>query len=134
MPTDQINPLISTQTNALRAAPNVRMSTEHQLPNMSGIRGLERRPTHPGETLRANVLPALGLTQKEFANHLGVSRMTVSELLHEKRGVTPDMAIRLGKLLGNGPRIWLHMQQRVDIWVLEQRGGYESIEQLHVAY
>ena len=48
--------------------------------------------------------------------------------------VTPDMAIRFGKLLGNGPRIWLHMQQRVDIWVLEQRGGYESIEQLHVAY
>ena len=65
------------------------------LPNMTGTRGLERRPTHPGEILRENVLPALGLTQKEFANNLGVSRVTVSELLHEKRGVTPDMAIRL---------------------------------------
>ena len=85
-------------------------------------------PIHPGEILRENVLPALGLTLEELADKLGVSRVTVSELLCEERGVTPDMAIRLGKLLGNGARIWLHMQQRVDIWVLEQRGGYESIE------
>ena len=67
------------------------------------LRDPERRPTHPGEILR------------------------------QKRGVTPDMAIRLGKLLGNGPEIWLRMQQSVDIWALEQRGGYECIEQLQVA-
>ena len=73
------------------------------------------RPTHPGEILRENVLPALGLTQEELADKLGVSHLAVSELLCEERGVTPDMAIRLGKLLGNGARIWLHMQQRVDI-------------------
>ena len=91
------------------------------------------RPTHPGEILRENVLPALGLTREELADNLGVSRLAVSELLCEERGVTPDMAIRLGKLLGNGARIWLHMQQRVDIWVLEERGGYESIERLQVA-
>ena len=103
------------------------------LPNITGIRDPEPRPTHPGQILRENVLPALGLTQKELADHLGASHLAVSELLSEERGVTPDMAIRLGKLLGNGPRIWLHMQQRVDIWVLEQRGGYESIEQLQVA-
>ena len=48
------------------------------------------RPTHPGEILRENVLPALGLTQKELADKLGVSRLTVSELLCEERGVTPD--------------------------------------------
>ena len=92
-----------------------------------------RRPTHPGEILRKDVLPALGLTQKEFADRLGVSRVTVSELLHEKRGVTPDMAIRLGKLLGNGPEIWLRMQQTLDVWTLEQRGGYERIEQMETA-
>ena len=97
------------------------------------LRDPRRRPTHPGEILRKDVLPALGLTQKEFADRLGVSRVTVSELLHEKRGVTPDMAIRLGKLLGNGPEIWLRMQQTLDVWTLEQRGGYERIEQMETA-
>ena len=97
------------------------------------LRNPHRRPTHPGEILHEDVLPALGLTQKEFADRLGVSRLTVSEILHQKRGVSPDMAIRLGKLLGNGPEIWLRMQQAVDIWMLEQRGGYEHIERLEAA-
>ena len=79
------------------------------------MRAKKRRPIHPGEVLREDVLPALGLTQLEFANRLGVSRRTVSELLHERRPVTPDMAIRLGKLLGNGPEIWLRMQQTLDL-------------------
>ena len=97
------------------------------------LRDPYRRPTHPGEILHEDVLPTLGLTQKEFADRLGVSRLTVSEILHQKRGVSPDMAMRLGKLLGNGPEIWLRMQQAVDIWTLEQRGGYEHIERLEAA-
>ena len=101
---------------------------------MSNSRRDPRRcPTHPGEILRADVLPALALTQKEFAERLGVSRLTVSEILHEKRGITPDMAIRLGKLLGNGPEIWLRLQQAVDVWNLEQRGGYENITRVEAA-
>ena len=84
------------------------------------MRNQNRQPTHPGEILREDVVSALNLTQKEFADRLGVSRLTVSDILLEKRGVTPDMAIRLGKLLGNGPEIWLRMQQAVDIWTLER--------------
>ena len=72
--------------------------------------------------LREDVLPALDLTQKGFADRLGVSRLTVAEVLLEKRSVTPDMAIRLGKFLGNGPEIWRRMQQTVDVWTLERRG------------
>jgi addiction module HigA family antidote len=97
------------------------------------LRNPNRRPTHPGAILREDVLPALGLTQREFAERLGVSRLTVSEVLLEKRSVTPDMAIRLGKLLGNGAEIWLRMQQAVDVWTLEQRGGYEGIKRLEAA-
>ena len=97
------------------------------------LRNPNRRPTHPGEILREDVLPALKLTQKELADRLGVSRLTVSDILHEKRGVSPDMAIRLGKLLGNGPDIWLRMQQALDLWTLEQQGGYEQIERLEAA-
>lgn len=76
----------------------------------------KRRPTHPGELLREEILPAIGLTQEAFARRLGVSRRTVSELLHERRPVTVDMAIRLGTLLGNGPGLWLRMQQAIDVW------------------
>ena len=97
------------------------------------LRDTQRRPTHPGAILREDVLPHLGMTQKEFADRLGVSRLTVSDVLHEKRPVTPDMAMRLGRLLGNGPEIWLRMQQTLDLWALEQRGGYEHIETLQAA-
>lgn len=99
----------------------------------SSRRDRRRRPTHPGEILRSDVLPALDLTQKKFAERLGVSRLSVSEILHEKRAVTPDMAIRLGKLLGNGPEIWLRLQQAVDVWTLEQRGGYEKVKRMEAA-
>jgi addiction module HigA family antidote len=79
------------------------------------------------------VLPDLGITQGEFADRLGVSRRTVSEILHERRSVTPDMAIRLGKLLGNGAGLWLRMQQAADVWALEQQGDYADIHQLKAA-
>lgn len=97
------------------------------------MRNPDRRPTHPGAILREDVLPHLRMTQKEFADRLGVSRLTVSEVIHEKRSVTADMAMRLGRLLGNGPEIWLRMQQAVDLWELEQRGGYEHIQTLKAA-
>ena len=97
------------------------------------LRDPRRRPTHPGAVLREDVLPALKLTQKEFAERLGVSRLTVSEILNEKRAVSPDMAMRLGRLLGNGPEMWLRMQQTLDLRELNQRGGYGRIRTLHAA-
>lgn len=97
------------------------------------LRDPQRRPTHPGAILREDVLPQLGMTQKDFADRLGVSRLTVSDVIHEKRPVTPDMAMRLGRLLGNGPEIWLRMQQTLDLWELEQSGSYKHIETLKAA-
>ena len=97
------------------------------------LRDPNRRPTHPGAILREDVLPHLRMTQKDFADRLGVSRLTVSDVIHEKRPVTPDMAMRLGRLLGNGPEIWLRMQQTLDLWELEQRGSYKHIEALKAA-
>jgi addiction module HigA family antidote len=79
-----------------------------------------RKPTHPGAILREDVLPALGLTQGDLAMRLGVSRRTVSEIVHERRPVTPDMALRLARLLGGTPESWLNMQRALDLWELER--------------
>lgn len=76
----------------------------------------KRRPTHPGEVLREDVLPAAGLTQAELARRLNVSRSAVSALLRERRAVTPDLALRLARAFNTTPELWLNMQQAVDVW------------------
>ena len=73
-------------------------------------------PMHPGELLREDVLPALGRPKAEIARLMGISRQTLYDLLAEKQPVTPGMALRLGKLLGNGPTLWLNLQRRYDLW------------------
>lgn len=87
---------------------------------MKSLRNPNRRPTHPGAILREDVLPALEMTQVEMAQRLGVSRLSVSELLHEKRSMTPEMAMRVAKLLNTTPESWLRMQEAVDLWKVQQ--------------
>lgn len=83
------------------------------------------RPTHPGEIVREDVLPALGLSVSEAARLLRVSRQTLHRLLAGTIGVSPDMAVRLGKLCGNGPGLWLRMQAEYDLWAAERRMARE---------
>ncbi|HYY43407.1 MAG TPA: HigA family addiction module antitoxin [Pyrinomonadaceae bacterium] len=99
------------------------------------LNGRKRRPTHPGEILREDVLPETGLTQGEFATLLGVSRRTVNEILQEKRPVTVDMAHRLARVLGTSPDVWLGLQQDIDLWDTLQanKGVYERIKPLNRA-
>lgn len=78
-------------------------------------------PVHPGQILRDDVLPTLKLSISEVARQLGVSRQTLHRILAGTHGVTPEMAIRLGKFCGNGPRLWLAMQQAYDLWHAERR-------------
>lgn len=90
---------------------------------MKMMRDPSRRPTHPGALLREDVLPELDMTQAEFAARLGVSRLTVSEVLLEKRGLSAEMAVRVAKLLNTSPESWLRMQEAVDIWEVQQAPG-----------
>ena len=83
---------------------------------MKSLRNPNRKPTHPGAVLREDVLPELGWTQVELANRLMVSRQTVSQLLHEEKAVTAEMAIRISSTVGGTPESWLSMQQAVDLW------------------
>lgn len=80
-----------------------------------------RTPTHPGEVLREDVLPALKLSVSAAARTLGVSRQTLHAILKGRSGVTPEMAARIGKMCGNGPRIWLDVQNEYDLWHAERR-------------
>jgi addiction module HigA family antidote len=73
-------------------------------------------PTHPGELLRSEILPAAGLTQERLAKLLGVSRRTINEIVTEKRSVTADMAHRLARLFDTTPQFWMGLQQDVDLW------------------
>ena len=84
-----------------------------------------RSPTHPGAVLREDVLPAMHVTVSQAAADLRVSRQLVHRILAEKAGVSADMAVRLGKYCGNGPDLWLRMQQLYDLWHAEQSLGNE---------
>jgi addiction module HigA family antidote len=84
---------------------------------------IRRPPTHPGEVLREDVLPALRLSVTEAARQLGVSRQTLHGILAEKNPVTPVMALRLGRFCGNGPDVWLRMQAAYDLWEAQQQIG-----------
>jgi len=99
---------------------------------MSTLRSKAKKPTHPGAILREDILPSLNITQTEFADCLGVSRRTVSQILHEHRPLTADMAIRLAHFLGTTPESWLNMQQALDLWMLERQNAriYEKIKKV----
>ncbi|HZT88915.1 MAG TPA: HigA family addiction module antitoxin [Stellaceae bacterium] len=79
------------------------------------------QPVHPGAILREDVLPAFGLTIKDAAAALGISRQMLHGILAERHAITPEMAVRLGRLCGDGPGIWLRMQTQHDLWLAERQ-------------
>ena len=81
------------------------------------------RPMHPGELLREDVLPALGRPKTEIARLLGISRQTLYDILNERQPITAQMALRIGKLCGNGPDIWIRLQTRYDLEIAERELG-----------
>lgn len=82
----------------------------------------KRSPTHPGAVLREDVLPGLtGMSVSAFARSLGVSRQTLHAVLAERSGVSAEMALRLGTLLGNGAQLWVDMQSKYDLWHAEAK-------------
>jgi addiction module HigA family antidote len=85
--------------------------------------------------LREDFLPDYELTVASLAAALDVSRQTVNELLRERRAVSPEMALRLGRLFGNSPEFWLNAQRAVDLWDAEQAIGekVDRIKPLKVA-
>ena len=76
----------------------------------------ERKPTHPGEILREDVIKPLGLTVTEAAKRLGVTRKTLSALINCKASLSPEMAIKIAIATETSPESWFNMQSKLDLW------------------
>ncbi|MDT8369928.1 MAG: HigA family addiction module antitoxin [Longimicrobiales bacterium] len=79
---------------------------------------MKRAPTHPGAVVRLE-LEELEMTVTEAAERLGVTRPALSALVNEKKSVSPQMALRLGRFFGNGTELWMNMQTRHDRYRIE---------------
>lgn len=95
-------------------------------------RNPDRCPTHPGAMLD-DIIPDLGRPKAEIARMLGISRQMLYDILAERKPVSPSVAARLGKLLGNGPGIWLRMQAAHDAWHAEREVDVSNIPTIRAA-
>ena len=91
-----------------------------------------RCPAHPGAVLE-DTIPSLATSKAEIARLLGISRQQLYDILSEKRPVSPIVAAKIGKLLGNGPGIWLRMQASYDAWHAERDVDVSHIPTLEPA-
>ncbi len=81
----------------------------------------KRKPVHPGNLLKEEVLVPLGLTVTKAAEDLGISRKALSEFLNEHSSLSPELAVKIGRATGTSPESWLNMQTRLDLWKAEQK-------------
>ena len=100
---------------------------------MTYVAQRKRAPTHPGFLLADTVIPATGMPKAEIARMLGISCQHLYDILNEKTPVSPEVAVRLGKLFGNGPTVWIGMQTAYDTWQAEQTVDVSQIPTLEVA-
>ncbi|MEO5883454.1 MAG: HigA family addiction module antitoxin [Caldimonas sp.] len=98
---------------------------------------MHRAPTHPGEILRRDMLPAMKVTQAQFAEMLGLSRQTVSSILAGTSPVSAETALKLGTLFGNSPQFWMNLQSSHDLWMVQQQmepAVLKRLDALHGQY
>jgi antitoxin HigA-1 len=121
---------ISKSQTTTRA--RVRSSRQPKVGNIAAKGRLpkNRPPTHPGEMLLEEFLKPLAISQVDFALKLGVSFPRLNEIIKKRRGVTPDTALRLGRVLGMSAEFWLGLQLDWDLWSAMQSADYSKIEQL----
>ena len=96
-------------------------------------RNPSRCPSHPGALLRDVAIPATGRTKVEIAGLLGISRQHLYDILREAKPVSPAVAVRLGKLFGDGAVPWLRMQAAHDTWHAERSMDLSAIPTIKAA-
>ncbi len=89
-------------------------------------------PAHPGEILREEILPSISMSKSAVATALGISRQTLYDILNERQPVTAEMAVRFGKLFGNGANFWVNLQRNHDLALAERAVDVSGIPTLRV--
>ncbi len=89
-----------------------------------------KNPPHPGRIVRQECLEPLGLSVTHAAKALGVSRNAVSELVNERRGISPEMAIRLSKAFGSTPEAWAGLQFDYDMAQAKKRADEIKVQRV----
>lgn len=90
--------------------------------------GKTMAPIHPGEVLQEEYLSPLGVTQHRLAVAVGVPPRRINEIVHGKRGISADTALRLARYFGTSERFWLNLQSRYDIELERDRLAQELEE------
>lgn len=83
------------------------------------------RPAHPGRIIKRDVVPALGGDVTEIARGIGISRQQLYGIMNEKKPISPNIAARMGRYFGNGATLWLSLQQRYDLAMVEAENADE---------
>ncbi len=96
------------------------------------IRDPKTCPAHPGALLRDEVIPATGLATAEIARRLDISRQHLHGILAEKKPVSAAVAVRLGKLFGDGAGVWVRMQGAYDVWHAEREVDVSKVQALEL--
>jgi len=122
-------PVVSISSNTIDGLD----AKESDMAEYAAERNPKRCPTHPGQLLREDVIPATGRTKTEIASLLGISRQHLYDILEERKPVSPAVAVRLGKLFGDGAGIWIRMQAAYDTWQAEQAVDVSAIPTIHAA-
>ncbi len=91
------------------------------------------RPTHPGEILREDVVPAINVSVPELAQTLGITARTLNDILAERKPVTAEIALRLAAAFKPSAEMWLRMQSAYDLWHARRKVDTSGIRQLQAA-
>ena len=89
-------------------------------------------PPHPGEFIQATYMDPFGVSCRYLAKHLNVAASTLNRVLKTQNGISPEMALRLSKVIGRSPESWLAMQDSYDLWQAKQSVDLTGLTRLHL--